>query len=351
MALLIKTYNAVQYTCAHGKYELLCLLFNLNSTHITLHIYTSHLPFRPLPNFLLGFLGLPNASNSNLFRNKSSPLISSPAFSFLTPSLETGFHPLDTSGFLFLGFRVVSINMSSSNMKSQTGVQSAEQTLVNAKNMVGLEDESDFAYGTSVATCSASVRLGFIRKVYGILAAQLALTTVICAMFMFVPPLRHFAVTASGLLFIVSMVGTLGTLFALIAKKDSHPLNMQLLAGFTVFESLLVGSICAVYAASGLSYLVLEALVITLAIFGGITAYAFISKRDFSFLGGALYAGLLALIACSIINLLLGVTGNKSPALAFLISWGGSVLFSFYILYDSTLCVVVFHLLSFVFIN
>lgn len=86
----------------------------------------------------------------------------------------------------------------------------------------------------------------------------------------------------------------------------------------------------------------LEALVITLAIFSGITLYAFVSKKDFSFMGGALFAGLVALIGCSFINLLLGVTGNKSPALAFLISWGGSVLFSLYILYDSRLALSTF---------
>lgn len=204
----------------------------------------------------------------------------------------------------------------------------------------GLTGDDDFAYGTSVATCSANVRLGFIRKVYGILTAQLIATIFICACFMFVPALRNFAAQGSGVLFIVSTIGTLGSLFALIASKESYPLNMQLLAAFTFFESLLVGSVCAVYAKSGLSILVLEALIITLAIFAGITTYAFISKKDFSFLGGALFAGLLALIGCSIINLVLGVTGNKSPALAFLISWGGSVLFSLYILYDSKLFII-----------
>lgn len=205
--------------------------------------------------------------------------------------------------------------------------------------------ENDFSYGTSVATSSPLVRLGFLRKVYSILALQLLLTSFISAAFMFIIPLRHAVLAASGLLFIISIIATFGSLFGLIAKKDSYPLNMQLLTVFTVAESLLVGSVCANYAQSGLSYLVLEALVITLAIFSGITLYAFVSKKDFSFMGGALFAALMALIGCSFINLLLGVTGNKSPALAFLISWGGSVLFSLYILYDSRLTLLPFLLL------
>ena len=190
-------------------------------------------------------------------------------------------------------------------------------------------------FGATVATSSVSVRLAFIRKVYGILAAQLALTIFTCALFMFVTPLRNLAIAGQGVITIISIIGTFASLFALIAMKDNHPTNLQLLAVFTLFESILVGTVCARYAASGLSDLVLEALVITLTIFAGLTAYAFWSKRDFSFLGAGLFVALIALLGCSFINLFLGVTGNKSPMLALLISWGGSVLFSLYILYDS----------------
>lgn len=209
-----------------------------------------------------------------------------------------------------------------------------------AQQMLHHDIESGYSQATSVATASPLVRLAFLRKVYTILAFQLLITSAISGLFMFIAPLRHFVLAASGVLLIVSMIATFGSLFALMAKKDSYPLNMHLLGVFTVAESMLVGSVCAQYAQSGLSYLVLEALVITLAIFSGITLYAFVSKKDFSFMGGALFAALLALIGCSFINLILGVTGNKSPALAFLISWGGSVLFSLYILYDSTLTLI-----------
>ncbi|CAN8069339.1 unnamed protein product [Agarophyton chilense] len=196
---------------------------------------------------------------------------------------------------------------------------------------------NDFAYGTSVATCEPIIRLGFIRKVYGILAAQLALTVLICAAFMYIKPLRMLAVNANGFLLIVSMIGTFGSLFALLAYKDSHPTNLQLLAAFTMFESFLVGSVCAQYQQSGLGGLVLEALVITLAVFSGITLYAFVSKKDFSFMGGALYAALIGLLVASFVNLFMGFTGNKSPFLAMLISYGGALLFSLYILYDTSM--------------
>lgn len=37
----------------------------------------------------------------------------------------------------------------------------------------------DFMYGNNVANSHVTIRLGFIRKVYGILAVQLAFTTLV----------------------------------------------------------------------------------------------------------------------------------------------------------------------------
>jgi FtsH-binding integral membrane protein len=50
----------------------------------------------------------------------------------------------------------------------------------------------DFMYGSNVAQSHVTVRLGFIRKVYGILAAQLSFTTLICFIMMMSPSLSGF---------------------------------------------------------------------------------------------------------------------------------------------------------------
>lgn len=42
----------------------------------------------------------------------------------------------------------------------------------------------DFMYGSNVAQSHITIRLGFLRKVYGILAAQLAFTTLVCTVIM-----------------------------------------------------------------------------------------------------------------------------------------------------------------------
>lgn len=52
--------------------------------------------------------------------------------------------------------------------------------------------ENDFAYRNNVAQATKNIRLGFIRKVYGLLTMQLMITVAIGALFMFTPPIKSF---------------------------------------------------------------------------------------------------------------------------------------------------------------
>jgi len=52
--------------------------------------------------------------------------------------------------------------------------------------------ENDFAYNNNVAGASKHVRLGFMRKVYGLLAVQLSITTLIGGVFLFTPGVKEF---------------------------------------------------------------------------------------------------------------------------------------------------------------
>lgn len=196
---------------------------------------------------------------------------------------------------------------------------------------------SDLLIGTSVATSDASVRAAFISKVYGILAMQLALTTAVCSLFMYVPPLRDFIIGLGVWSILLLCIVDGIVLFTLFAKKHSSPENMYWLVAFTLTTSLMVASICAAYQAAGLGVLILEALGLTLGIFVVLSAYTLISKKDFSFMGGMLFVAVWILIGASLVNLLFGVVGgHRSPFFSMLISCGGAFIFSLYILYDST---------------
>lgn len=52
--------------------------------------------------------------------------------------------------------------------------------------------EDDFAYRNNVANATQAVRMGFIRKVYGLLSMQLLLTVVVAAICAGTPQVKDF---------------------------------------------------------------------------------------------------------------------------------------------------------------
>ena len=172
------------------------------------------------------------------------------------------------------------------------------------------------------------MRLGFIRKVYGILTCQLALTTIVCSVLALNGACRRFVMTTPSLMYI-GMFGSFGVLFALMAFKNQHPLNAQLLFVWTLMEAYTVGVVCASYTAAGQGRIVVEALVLTAAIFASLTLYTVYSKRDWSFMEAGLSSGLLLLIFWGLFSLFF-------PALAGgIYSLFGTLLFSGFIIFDT----------------
>jgi hypothetical protein len=174
------------------------------------------------------------------------------------------------------------------------------------------------------------LRLGFIRKVYGILTCQLALTTIMCSVLALNGTCRRFVMATPSLMYI-GMFGSLGVLFALMAYKDQHPLNAQLLFVWTVMEAYTVGVVCASYTAAGQGRIVIEALVLTLSVFGILTLYTFQSKRDWSFLGAGLSSALWLLIGWSLFSAIFGAPAGGVYSLL------GALVFSGYIIFDTFL--------------
>lgn len=52
--------------------------------------------------------------------------------------------------------------------------------------------QDDFAYRNNVLNADKEIRLGFIRKVYGLLTIQLLATVAIAAVFLLVKPVQGF---------------------------------------------------------------------------------------------------------------------------------------------------------------
>ncbi|GJQ69775.1 hypothetical protein Trydic_g22334 [Trypoxylus dichotomus] len=187
--------------------------------------------------------------------------------------------------------------------------------------------ENDFAYRNNVAQATKLVRLGFIRKVYCLLSAQLILTTIIAAVCMFTPPIQEF-IHKNDWLMLLAFISSIVTIIALHIWRKSTPTNFILLGIFTVVMAYSLGVTISYFSQA----VVLQALLLTIAVVVGLTLYTFQTKRDFSALHSTLFAGLFILIVGGFIQLFL-----QSTAFELLLSLGGALVFSLFIIVDTKL--------------
>lgn len=184
---------------------------------------------------------------------------------------------------------------------------------------------NDFSYNNNVMQAAVNIRMGFLRKVYGLLSLQLLMTVIVSGTFMFIPAIRSYVQTNDWLLQFAFLLSIIVLIVLYIKRKDS-PANLILLAAFTVIQAYFVGVIitfCDVV-------IVFQALILTVTVFLGLTAYTFQSKRDFSSLGSGLFAALCCLLVGSLLSCFIA-----SSAMELVLSWAGAVIFCLYIIYDT----------------
>eukprot|EP00927_Polykrikos_kofoidii_P026860 TRINITY_DN23846_c0_g1_i1.p1 TRINITY_DN23846_c0_g1~~TRINITY_DN23846_c0_g1_i1.p1 ORF type:complete len:267 (-),score=32.80 TRINITY_DN23846_c0_g1_i1:69-869(-) len=189
-----------------------------------------------------------------------------------------------------------------------------------------------------VAVASPDARNGFIRKVFGLVAAQLTLTLIIGGAivrhgreWIKTDPTTVFAAVA------VSLVVSLG-LSCICACSPQlmqrSPGNYIILTVFTVAESVLVGIACLHYTAGSVLFCIgLTALVVF-----GLTFYAMQTESDFTSAGPYLFSALLVLCGASFLLWAVGSLGLKhSPVFGLLqviYAACGALIFSFFLVYD-----------------
>lgn len=183
----------------------------------------------------------------------------------------------------------------------------------------------DFKVGVNVADCDEVIRKAFVRKVYAILLVQLSLTAVVAGALMFPGPKAF--IQSNPWIVIVSMIGSFASLFGVYWKRHNYPANFLILALFTVFESIMIGSVTSLYDAK----VVVQALLITVGVFVGLTLFTLQTKMDFSSFGSFLTAGLFGLIGTSLVGIFLPFNQTFELIVACI----GVVIFSGFILYDT----------------
>lgn len=179
----------------------------------------------------------------------------------------------------------------------------------------------------TAAESGLAERLGFVRKVYALFfAATLFAVGGVAIGFAF--PEFVFSIFARPL---VAFLVLIGGVFAAQAVRHVRGLNLLALFGFTTLTGLVISPLMIFYAATNPTSII-QAGVLTVAIFGGLTAYVFITKRDFSFLRGLLFTGLIMVVVGGLLNVFL----IGSSAIGFAIAAMCLLLFSGYVLYDTS---------------
>ena len=131
---------------------------------------------------------------------------------------------------------------------------------------------------------------------------------------------------------IVTMVGYFGLLF-LTTKFSNSGLGLVFVFALTGFMGLTLGPILSMYLTmfSNGSELIMTALGGTGIIFLGLSGYALVSRKDFSFIGGFLSVGIMVMFLAGIGAMIFSI-----PALSLAVSAGFILLMSGLILYQTS---------------
>lgn len=179
----------------------------------------------------------------------------------------------------------------------------------------------------TAAQASIAERMSFIRKVYALFFAGILFAIGGVALGFTIPALMGTVASHPW----ITLFVMIGAVFGAQAVRHVPVVNLLALFGFTALTGVIISPLIAIYTQLNPAS-ILQAGVLTVGIFGGLTAYVFISKRDFSFLRGMVTTGLIVVILAGLLNVL--VVG--SSALAFAVSAATLLLFAGFVLYDTS---------------
>lgn len=186
-------------------------------------------------------------------------------------------------------------------------------------------------------------RLAYIRKVYALFAGSVVLSAVGAMLALYtgapvmygdlaVPPMVAAVIQSPWIAFGIS----LAVIFGASAVRRVKTLNlvalfgMALVLGIVFAPSLFIAQLMAATGETLSASPIRDAFILASLMFGGLTGYVVVSKKDFSFLGSALTMGVVVVIGAALLNLIF-----QSSAFGLAIASVGVLLFGGYVLFDT----------------
>ncbi|AJQ95784.1 Bax inhibitor-1/YccA family protein [Gynuella sunshinyii] len=189
--------------------------------------------------------------------------------------------------------------------------------------MSDLQELNSIASGNRSATSVSASSNKVLRNTYSLLALTLLFSA-----------FTAFAGMAMGIgqgASLVMMLGAIGILWFVLPRSINSGMGLVWTFVFTGLMGASLAPMLSYYVGAGMGGLVLQALGGTAVIFFALSAYALVTKRDFSFLGGILFIGLLVVLVAALANIFLAI-----PAMQLMVSSAVILIMSGYILYDTS---------------
>ena len=188
-------------------------------------------------------------------------------------------------------------------------------------------EQSEIAMPQSNTTLHGAEATSFLVTVYMWMFAGLLLTAAV-AWYVASSPSIYMAIAGSKFLFWGLIIAELGLVVVLSAgiNKISGGLATLLFMTYSAVNGATLSFILLVYSGESIAMAFLSAA----CLFGTMSIYGYVTRRDLTAWGNLLFIGLIAVVVCSLINLFIG-----SSAFDFMISIVGVVVFLGLTAYDT----------------
>ncbi|HEX7139298.1 MAG TPA: Bax inhibitor-1/YccA family protein [Vicinamibacterales bacterium] len=172
----------------------------------------------------------------------------------------------------------------------------------------------------SASTAETGMRVrAFIRTVYAWMFGGLLLTA-FASVWVVSSPAMQQLIWGNRMMLIVLIIAEFGLVFAISAglRRFSPAAAASMFLIYSLLNGLTLSAIFFVYTQSS----IVQAFVVAAGMFGAMSVYGMVTKRDLTSWGSFFFMGLIGIVICSLVNLFL-----HSSGLSFVISLVGVFVF------------------------
>ena len=166
-----------------------------------------------------------------------------------------------------------------------------------------------------------------IRQVYAWMGAGLTVTAIMALVTLSSPAILT-AIVGNRMLFFGLMIGELALVFILSGaiNRLSASTATLIFVAYSALNGVTLSVVALVYTANSIA----STFVVTAGMFGAMSIYGYVTKRDLTSWGSFLFMGLIGVVIASVVNIFVG-----SSAVSWVISAIGVVVFTGLTAYDT----------------